>query len=239
MSATNALWTGHLQDAEAQIKTAISLLSQDVQWFCRAAITCATVYYSIGRRDAASKLAHEALLRVETANVPDAHVGLLQLLGVTHLLSLDFERALEILFEALELAKANGLITERVFIEYALARYLVRKGDFEAALGWSRSSDAGITKYRLPVLRAYFAEVKGEMLLGLGQVYEALDALEEGLESAAALGDRRAACQILAVMGRAWSAADLPERAFQRCGWARRLLTKCLIRFGKGVFGHP
>ena len=214
IAATIALFTGRLQRAEALALKAMAQFGQEEHaWYCRAATTCATIYYSTGRRDAASDLAHSALERVQHADAPDAHAGLLQLLGVTHLLSLDFDRALEILDEAHAICVEHGLISERVFMESNRARYLVRRGDFVAAQTWARIAQASLELHRLPVLEAYFGEVKGEIALANGQVYEAIDALEHALEIARGMGDRRASCHLLAVLGRAWDAAGLSQRA--------------------------
>ena len=214
VGATIALVTGRLERAEELSDQAMARFGPDDHaWYCRAATTCATIYYSTGRRDAASDLAHAALERVQLADAPDAHVGLLQLLGVTHLLSLDFDRALDILDDAHAICIENGLISERVFVESNKARYLVRRGDFAAAQTWARIAQASLELHRLPVLEAYFGEVKGEIALADGQAYEAIDALEHALEIARDTDDRRASCHLLAVLGRAWDAAGMSKHA--------------------------
>lgn len=214
VAASNAIWRGGLAEAEALVDAAWpDMPVGDTAWYCRAVIGRATVYYSTGRRDAAADLLHDALERVDPETMPDCHVELQYLLATTHVLSLDYDRALEILADIYAFAKPRGMIAFVTMIEGTFGRFLLRKGEFATSEYWTQLAWDSQTQRRIGVLAPYFKEVWGDICLSTGRVHQAIEHLEEGLGLARARGDNRSSCQILAVLGRSWEAAGLSERA--------------------------
>ena len=224
VEASLALWTGRLSQAENLARAAIGRVAPDDDlWFCRAANVQATVLYSSGQRDAASELVHEALDRAQTDETEDIYAELHLSHAVLHLLSLDYDRALQILADGRAFAMAKGFRTIAILLESNTARYQIRKGDFEAAEYWAEITRKGLEEISIPAFDAYLNELLGEIYLGTGRPHEAVKALETGLEQAELMGDLRATCQILAVLGPAWDAAGNSERALEVLAWGQKI----------------
>ena len=216
VEASLTLWTGRLSQAEDLTREAfLHLASEDHLWFCRAANIHATVLYSFGQRDAASELVHEAMDRAQSELTADIYAELHLSHAVLHLLSLDYDTALQIAADGHTFARAKNFKTIAILLESNIARFLIRKGDFAAAEEWALKAQYGLSQQSIPVFEPYLREVLGEVYLSTGRCHDAIDILEDGLKLADALGDLRAACQILAVLGRAWDAIGVPRRALK------------------------
>ncbi|MEM1299452.1 MAG: response regulator [Pseudomonadota bacterium] len=214
--ASDALWTGNLARADTQSADALRLIgAEDPVWFGRAAIIRIAVYHATGHRDAAAELSHHALATNEHVHAPDVRAELLLLLAVQHLFSKDFDRSLEIMDEAYAYSRDNTLPAYVTMMQSDMGRFLLRKGDLNAAEDWQMRAHASIARHRLPVLAPYACEVLGEIYVETARAEDAVGLLQTGLEQAAALDDNRARCQILVVLGRAWIELGDPDEALR------------------------
>ncbi|MFK7942493.1 MAG: response regulator [Paracoccaceae bacterium] len=203
--AADALWTGNLQRADVLSDEALRLFdARSPAWFGRAASVRIAYFQSTGRLNAASALLSRATAQLQDVDAPDVQADLLRLLSTSQALGGDHESALELMEKALACAQQSNLSGHIALARIELGHLLLQVGKVKRAGMLSREALGGVELYKLRALEPYALELSAGVQLALDRPEDAVKCLEDGVLRAEVLGDMRARCQLLSMLGRAW-----------------------------------
>lgn len=201
--AWHARWTGEFCDAVHRGRQALDQLDTGDDASARAHVlsTLAVVSYGRGDHASAHRLVAEGFDLLDGLSAPEASIDLFVTLSTLHQYSRDFDKSLEYLDRAAEIARQNHLPAEVARILHNRSRSCHRSEDYAEAERLARDALKLAVSTRNVVIEPYALEVLASAQMARGDPVSALTALVRGEQLADRVDDVRAKCQLLHLAG--------------------------------------